>query len=43
MLYALYLMPFAFMIIGMVTAMQGKKRRLPIIGSLAAKRDDDPI
>jgi len=43
MLYALHLVPFAFMIIGMVTAMQGKKRRLPIIGSLAAKRDDDPI
>ena len=32
MIYALHLMPFALMIVGMISSAWGKKRRLPVIG-----------
>lgn len=34
MIYALHLMPFAFMIIGFINSIQGKKKPLPLMGRL---------
>jgi len=37
MVYVLHLMPFALMIVGMINAVQAKKRHLPIIGRFVKK------
>jgi len=39
MLYALHLMPFALMIIGIINALQGQKKLLPIIGRFGKKEE----
>jgi len=42
MLYALHLMPFALMLMGIINVLQGKIRRLPVIGRFVNKKADSP-